>query len=133
MGQIKNIKLHIVTDIKVYKELSSHIKQTPTKPTMSSFRPRSMFRAARNITQAVRGYASQQQSAYQLPTLLGGAVLVVGGTTAAAALYQQQLTDGLNFLPAVFASPPKTLPVAAPMERTFIMIKPDGVKRGLIA
>jgi len=102
---------------------------------MSSFRPRSMFRAARNIQQAVRGYASQQQqSAYKLPTLLGGAVLVVGGTTAAAAaLYQQQYADGLKFLPAVHASPPKTLPVAAPMERTFIMIKPDGVKRGLIA
>lgn len=96
---------------------------------MSAFRPRSIFRAARNVNQAVRGYASQSSGkAYRLPALLGGTALA-----ASALLYNNQSGSGLQFLPSVHASPPSGLPIATPMERTFIMIKPDGVMRGLIA
>jgi len=97
---------------------------------MSAFRPRSIFRTARNVNQAVRGYAAQSSGkAYRLPTLVGGTVLAGGS----AFLYNNRShNDGFKFLPAVHASPPKDV-AAVPMERTFIMIKPDGVNRGLIA
>jgi len=97
---------------------------------MSAFRPRSIFKVVRNVNQAVRSYSSQSSgggNTYRLPALLGSAVLA---GTAVAALKSEYGTP--SFLPSVHASAPKPAG-ATPMERTFIMIKPDGVKRGLIA
>jgi len=97
---------------------------------MSAFRPRSLLKVARNVNQAVRNYSSQSSgggNAYRLPALFGSAVLAGSAFAAIKSEYGVQ-----GFLPSVHASPPKPV-AAAPMERTFIMIKPDGVKRGLIA
>jgi nucleoside-diphosphate kinase len=100
---------------------------------MSAFRPRSVLKVARNVNQAVRGYANGGSgsggSKYRLPALFGSAVL------AGSAFVAMKSNDVREFslIPQVHASPPKSLPTAEPMERTFIMIKPDGVKRGLIA
>jgi len=96
---------------------------------MSAFRPRSLLKVARNVNQAVRSFSSQSSgggNAYRLPALFGSAVLAGSAVVAMKSEYGVQ-----GFLPSVHASPPK--PIGAPMERTFIMIKPDGVKRGLIA
>merc|ERR1711962_1423288 len=132
MGQIKNIKLHIVTDIKIpviHPIVYQQLQQQPKTVKMSAFRPRSLFKVARNVNQVVRSYSSQSSgggNAYKLPALFGSAVL------AGSAVIAMKSEHGAPaFLPLVHASPPK--PVGAPMERTFIMIKPDGVKRGLIA
>jgi len=59
--------------------------------------------------------------------LFGSASLVAGAATAAF-MYNNTPT---TFVPVVQAS--AVVPPTVPMERTFIMIKPDGVKRGLIA
>lgn len=100
---------------------------------MSAFRPRSVLKVARNINQVVRGYASQSSGgggkAYRLPALFGSASAVLAGTATAAYMYNTSC--GNPFLPTVHAS--AVIPTPAHMERTFIMIKPDGVKRGLIA
>merc|ERR1712168_1273815 len=132
MGQIKNIKLHIVTDIK--KTVFCHTFYSISSPStnMSSFRPRSLLKVARNVNQAVRSYSSQSSgggNAYCLPALFGSTSALLAGTATAAYLYQTG--QGKRFLPAVHAS--AAVPPPAHMERTFIMIKPDGVKRGLIA
>jgi len=96
---------------------------------MSAFRPRSLFKVARNVNQAVRSYSSSGSgNAYKLPAF-GSASALLAGTTTAAYLYQT--SQGNPLLPAVHAS--AAVPAPAHMERTFIMIKPDGVKRGLIA
>jgi len=99
---------------------------------MSAFRPRSLFKVARNVNQAVRSYSSQSSgggNAYKLPALFGSASALLAGTATAAYLYQT--SQGNPLLPAVHAS--AAVPSPAHMERTFIMIKPDGVARGLIA
>jgi len=99
---------------------------------MSSLHPRSMSRVVGHMKQAVRTFTSHQQhtsrNAYKLPALLGPATALVAGTATAAYLYNN---NKVSILPAVEASAPVHKP--AVMERTFIMIKPDGVKRGLIA
>merc|ERR1711931_292945 len=131
MGQIKNIKLHIVTDIK--KTVFCHPFYSISSPStnMSAFRPRSILKVARNVKQAVRCFSSQSSSgnAYRLPALLGSTSALLAGTATAAYVYQA--SNGNPFLPAVHAT--AAVPPPAHMERTFIMIKPDGVKRGLIA
>jgi len=97
---------------------------------MSAFRPRSLLKVARNVNQAVRSYSSSGSgNAYKLPALFGSASALLAGTATAAYLYQT--SQGNPLLPAVHAS--AAVPAPAHMERTFIMIKPDGVKRGLIA
>lgn len=97
---------------------------------MASFRPRSVFKAARNINQAIRGYTSQSSggNTYRLPALFGSASVIAGTATAA---FVYNTTQGSPFVPMVHAS--AVVPAPSHMERTFIMIKPDGVKRGLIA
>merc|ERR1712168_1692148 len=114
MGQIKNIKLHIVTDIK--KTVFCHAFYSISSPStnMSAFRPRSLLKVARNVNQAVRSYSSQSSggSAYRLPALFGSAVLAGSAVVAMKSEYGVQ-----GFLPSVHASPPK--PIGAPMERTF--------------
>jgi len=89
-----------------------------------------MSRVVGRMKQAVRTFTTQQhtsRNAYRLPTLLGPATALLAGTATAAYLYNNKVA----ILPAVEASAPVHKPAA--MERTFIMIKPDGVKRGLIA
>jgi len=97
---------------------------------MSSLHPRSMSRVVGHVKQVVRTFTCQHTSrnAYRLPTLLGPATALLAGTATAAYLYSN---NKVAILPAVEASAPVHKP--ATMERTFIMIKPDGVKRGLIA
>jgi len=98
---------------------------------MSALRPRTMLKVARNMNQAVRSFSGQSTSnnAYRLPALFGGAVLA-GSAFVALKNERSGLMSGI--VPQVMASPPPPK-VAAPMERTFIMIKPDGVARGLCA
>jgi len=97
---------------------------------MSSLHPRNMSRVVGHMKQAIRTFTTQHtsQNAYRLPTLLGPATALIAGTATAAYLYNN---NNVAILPAVEASAPVHKPAA--MERTFIMIKPDGVKRGLIA
>merc|ERR1712013_607822 len=118
MGQIKNIKLHIVTDIKNNK--------------MSALRPRTMLKVVRNINQAVRSFSGQSSgnNAYRLPALFGSTTAALVGTATAAYFYQTHQHRGI---PAVHASSAPTPQQQGHEERTFIMIKPDGVKRGLVA
>lgn len=84
---------------------------------------------ARNMRQASRRSFSSSGQAYFTPSVMAGSVSVLAGVSAAF-LYNKM---GSNFqlLPVVEASAIKTPDAAA--ERTFIMIKPDGVKRGLVA
>jgi len=99
---------------------------------MAAFRTRSLLNLTKNITRHVarRSYASQGSSkSYLLPTLTAGSATVLAG--AAAAYMYKNMGDNISILPAVQASAPQVLPTHG--ERTFIMIKPDGVKRGLVA
>jgi len=99
---------------------------------MASFRPREMLKLTRNVNQVVRSFTSKQTSGNygyrnMVPLLFGGATLAGSAFVA----WKNEYEVG-SFIPQVHASPPP--PKAnIPMERTFIMIKPDGVKRGLVA
>merc|ERR1712198_140918 len=55
----------------------------------------------------------------------------MGACGGAGYYFYKNSNIGNLILPAVHASAPISKP--APLERTFIMIKPDGVKRGLVA
>jgi len=99
---------------------------------MASFRPREMLKLTRNVNQVVRSFTSKQTSGNygyrnMVPLLFGGATLAGSAFVA----WKNEYEVG-SFIPQVHASPPAPK-VNIPMERTFIMIKPDGVKRGLVA
>jgi len=96
---------------------------------MSAFRPRSVVNMARNVKQIARSYISQSSGkTYRLPAALGPASVFLAGAATAAFMYNKFDTR-VSILPTVSCS--AFIPEVA--ERTFIMIKPDGVKRGLIA
>lgn len=98
---------------------------------MSAFRPRSLVNIARNAKQVARSYASQSSNkTYQIPAMIGSASIVLAGTATAAFMYKK-LDTKVQILPVLHASAYVPTPEVA--ERTFIMIKPDGVNRGLIA
>jgi len=98
---------------------------------MSAFRPRSLVNIAKNVQHVARSYASQSSSkTYQIPALIVSACGVLAGGATAAFMYNKPETR-FQCLPTVQAS--AYIPTPEVAERTFIMIKPDGVKRGLIA
>lgn len=98
---------------------------------MASLKPRSIIGLAKNLRNAARSFNTQSSStskAYLMPTLAGASTILVAG--AATAFMYNKTGNNFQLLPALHAS---ALVPEAPLERTFIMIKPDGVKRGLIA
>lgn len=99
---------------------------------MAALRSRLSLNSIRNGGNVVRRSLNTQSSSaksFLIPVLVGSAATaVVGGS--AAYFYNNMKDAKFNFLPAVHASAPV---VSSPAERTFIMIKPDGVKRGLIS
>jgi len=98
---------------------------------MATLRSRISFNSVRNAGNVARRSLNTQSSgkSYFIPALVGSAVTAaVGG--GAALLYKNVKDTKFHFLPAVHASAPAA---SVPLERTFIMIKPDGVKRGLVA
>ena len=97
---------------------------------MAALRSRLVVNLTKNIKHATRSYASQSSSkSYLIPTLAGSASVLVAGTTAA--FMYKKMESNVHFLPVLQASALRPTPVLS--ERTFIMVKPDGVKRGLIA
>jgi len=86
----------------------------------------------RNVGNIVKRSLSTQgaKKSFVIPAIASSvAVLAAGGTAAYA--YNEFKKNNVGILPVLQASAPtKTDPIK---ERTFIMIKPDGVKRGLIA
>lgn len=87
---------------------------------------RSLLRA--NTSNALkRNFSSQASSKSKQYSLVAGAT-AAAAFSAAAGIKFFNSQNSLSFLPTVHASP---CPYA-PQERTFIMIKPDGVARGLI-
>jgi len=97
---------------------------------MASFRPRVVANIAKNIKNAARSYSSQSSSRSSLiPMLAGSTSVLLAGATAAYCYKETE--NRFNFLPVIHAS--AIVPAPKTAERTFIMIKPDGVNRGLIA
>lgn len=98
---------------------------------MAAFRSKVSFNSLRGACHVVRRSISTQSStkSFLVPALAASTAAAVAGGSAALCYYKMK--DGkLSFLPALQASAPQG---NAAEERTFIMIKPDGVKRGLVA
>lgn len=99
---------------------------------MAALRSRISLNSLRNAGNVARRSMNTQSSSsrsFLIPALVGSATTAFAGG-AAAYFYNHSKGRTFNILPALHASAPT---VNAPAERTFIMIKPDGVKRGLIA
>lgn len=99
---------------------------------MASLRSRLNFSTARTCGNVLRRSITTQGSSksFAIPAIASSAAALAAGGTAAYAYYQIQ-KNNVGILPVLEASAPVAQP--AIMERTFIMIKPDGVKRGLVA
>lgn len=97
---------------------------------MASLRSRLNLTTARTCGNVLRRSISTQgaNKSFIIPTLASSAAVLAAGGTAAFAYYQMQSNVGI--LPVLEASAPDSKKT---MERTFIMIKPDGVKRGLVS
>jgi len=98
---------------------------------MASLRSRLNLSTARTCGNVLRRSISTQGAtkSFVIPTLASSAAVLAAGGTAAFAYYQMQSNVGI--LPVLEASAPGNK--KASQERTFIMIKPDGVKRGLVS
>lgn len=96
---------------------------------MSTIKPQSLLRNVKTIRNFVRGFKSQPAKKSFKSTAGSAAFAISAGVAATATLMYNQDDLKLKLLPAVQAS--AYIPPAP--ERSFIMIKPDGVKRGLIA
>lgn len=99
---------------------------------MASLRSRFNFSTVKTCGQVLRRSISTQGSnkSFFVPAIASSAAVLVAGGTAAFAYHQMQ-QNNVGILPVLEASAPSVN--KAVNERTFIMIKPDGVKRGLIA
>jgi len=115
----------------LYKLCKGHdtTKADRYKLKMAAFRPRITFKSTNVASGALRRSIATKatQKSFLIPAAITASSALLGG--AAAYLYHNN-SNVFSVLPIVQASAPKADKCA---ERTFIMIKPDGVKRGLIA
>eukprot|EP00111_Clytia_hemisphaerica_P017097 TCONS_00050627-protein len=99
---------------------------------MASLRSKLSGSTIRTCGNVIRRSLSTQssQKSFVVPAIASSIAVITAGGTAAYA-YNQMKNNNCGILPVLEASAPTTK--AAVRERTFIMIKPDGVKRGLVA